>query len=198
MADRKNKAKIVEYKCVNCGQSFSRPPYRQWLYCGRACALERIARNRSTPVEKRFWPKVDKTDGHGPAGDCWIWTASTDIYGYGIVGVGGRNKGAHRASWEIHNGPIPEGLKVLHHCDNPPCVRPNHLFLGTQKDNMDDMNAKGRRGKGPAKLTVAQALEIRQLYATGKFSCYRLSLRYGVCRSAVSHVVNRRNFRNLP
>lgn len=86
----------------------------------------------------RFWSNVRRSDG------CWEWTGSKRGNGYGCLAVGGRQVGAHRVAWETQNGPIPEGLFVLHKCDNPPCVRPDHLFLGTAKDNAMDMARKGR------------------------------------------------------
>ena len=92
-------------------------------------------------AEERFWSYVNKGDG------CWEWTASRSGKGYGVffhLGFSGRRTSAHRFSWELHNGPVPAGLHVLHHCDNPSCVRPDHLWLGTQSDNSKDMWNKGR------------------------------------------------------
>lgn len=98
----------------------------------------RFLRGHSSYVKKYlFWLKVTKTD------TCWLWTGRRDKNGYGKVGAAL----SHRVFWELHNGHIPDGLYVLHHCDNPPCIRPTHLFLGTQADNVRDMAAKGR-GKG--------------------------------------------------
>lgn len=102
------------------------------------------------PLEKRFWAKVQKT------ANCWLWTACRlpPPWDYGQMGRSDRAGGlirAHVASWIIHNGEIPPGLLVLHKCDNPPCVRPDHLFLGTHADNIADMIAKGRYG-GPRQL----------------------------------------------
>lgn len=97
-------------------------------------------------LQDRLWAKVDT------AGECWTWTGTTS-QGYGKIQAGRRGEGwlwVHRVSWELQNGPVPDGLQVLHRCDNPPCVRPSHLFLGTQVDNIRDMWAKGRarpRGK---------------------------------------------------
>lgn len=93
-------------------------------------------------LEEKFWPKVEKTK------TCWLWIASTRGKGYGAFGADGKNQYAHRASWEIHYGPIPDGLWVLHHCDTPACVNPQHLFLGTNADNMQDCVAKGRTATG--------------------------------------------------
>jgi hypothetical protein len=95
----------------------------------------------------RFWKKVDKTPGLGPNGDCWLWTSATDQHGYGAFSLYGRGKSmpkAHRLSYEWAYGPLPLGIDVLHKCDNPPCVRPEHLFTGTARDNMRDASRKGR------------------------------------------------------
>lgn len=90
--------------------------------------------SRRAPIADRFWAKVEKTEG------CWEWTGSKSRKGYGQFNEGR----AHRVSWEMHNGPIPEGMFVCHHCDNPPCVRPDHLFIGDNAANMRDAFAKGR------------------------------------------------------
>lgn len=89
-------------------------------------------------IISRFWSKVDKTSG------CWVWTASRSGNGYGQFRLDGHNRPAHRLAWELTHGAIPEGAFVLHECDNPPCVRPDHLFLGDQSLNMADMAGKGR------------------------------------------------------
>ena len=94
------------------------------------------------PTEERFWSKVDTS------GECWIWTACKNNSGYGQFSLKGRPQLAHRISWMFANGDIPPGLCVLHRCDTPACVRPDHLFLGNHADNMRDRNEKGRQSKG--------------------------------------------------
>jgi DNA-binding transcriptional regulator YiaG len=132
---------------------------------------------------QRFWSKVDKSGG---VDACWLWIAAKDKRGYGEIRWNNHMAIASRVAWELTNGSIPDCLCVCHHCDNPSCVNPSHLFLGTQKDNLSDCQKKGRRNwvrgeKHPScKLSDKQVAEIRQLYATGEISQPALAQRFGV------------------
>ncbi len=106
-------------------------------------------------LSERFWEKVTKDGPLILETRCWKWKASRPDSRYGQIWLKGTNEKAHRASWIVNFGPIPDGLFVLHKCDNPPCVNPSHLFLGTNKENCDDKTRKGRGLRGRKKPTVS-------------------------------------------
>jgi hypothetical protein len=148
----------------------------------------------------RFWAKVNKNGPiHPEHGQCWVWIAKLDHDGYGRFWFAGKIVGAHRFSWEQANGAIPEGLCVLHHCDNPPCVRPDHLFIGTNKDNMDDRNAKGRAAgakgerNGRARLTVDQVRAILEDTRSGR----KIAPDYGISYQQVSRIKRKEKWNHV-
>lgn len=156
-------------------------------------------RLRRTPMTERFWAKVEK---RGPE-ECWQWTGATNSHGYGQVSTGGKNGRlvrASRFSWELHNGPIPEGMHVCHRCDNPPCVNPAHLFVGTRSDNIRDCWNKGRgrcdgggrRGStnGNHRLTEKQVIAIR-LAASEGAAQRALARQYKVSKTLIAYIVRR-------
>lgn len=157
---------------------------------------------------ERFWEKVNKTE------TCWLWTANKNNMGYGLFRPGGlaSKRLAHRISYEMENGPIPEGMCALHRCDTPACVNPAHIFLGTKKDNVADMDAKGRRvigwnpnnkppiykgSKNPqAKLTEEKVLEIRARLASGAF-VRALAREFRVDRKTLMRIRDRESWKHI-
>lgn len=124
--------------------------------------------------------------------ECWVWTGTRSRQGYGTIRYGGKNSSAHRLSYEIHKGKIPDGYFVCHTCDNPSCVNPRHLFVGTPQKNVDDMISKNRqvnlRGEqhGGSKLRTEQVLEMRNLFGT--LSLNQLAKRYAVSKQAILRI----------
>lgn len=169
-----------------------------------------------TTLADRFWAKVRETR------TCWLWTASTDSKGYGKIGVAGKTVAAHRVAWFLTYGEWPT-KDVLHHCDNPRCVRPSHLFLGTQLDNMRDMVSKGRHhsrradsygwmrdgtwlaairrnrrsyageGNPHARLTTADVVDIR----TRQLTAQQVVEEYGMSSTQARRIVDGESWKNV-
>lgn len=141
----------------------------------------------SANVINRFWSKVDKT------GHCWEWTSSKHNKGYGQLSVNGSTKTAHRMSWMIHNNSdIPSDMCVCHSCDNPSCVNPDHLFLGSHADNVNDKVSKNRHAVGEkhgmSKLTDEDIRCIRIARSVDRLSCEKIALRYNVAYSVIERI----------
>ena len=165
--------------------------YKRWRKHGDPANAGHLGRT----TEERFFSHVEKSDG------CWEWTSSRRGKGYGRFQLEGRGVSAHRFSYELHFGSIPSGMCVCHHCDNPPCVNPRHLFLGTVGTNNRDREQKGRsvvpdnRGSrhGMAKLTEDSVRAIRRRFAEGE-TRKQIAESLGVSRGAVADVVARRRW----
>lgn len=154
-------------------------------------------------LESEFWKRVNKTE------TCWLWTGAkcpsrrSQPIGYGKLQVNKnpvRHIYAHRLSWMIHFGSISKGKKVLHRCDNPPCVNPAHLFLGTQVDNMKDCKQKGRNASGArhgrTRITDKEVLDIRRRVADGE-STRSVARLYGMGKSTIWQISARINWRHI-
>lgn len=139
----------------------------------------------------RFWANVDKNGD----GECWNWIKVSQKHPYGRIRWQGRQLLAHRVSYQIAFGDFNQALEVLHKCDNPACVNPSHLFLGTQQDNMTDKATKCRQAilkgenNGQSRLTQTDVQEIRQRYQAGE-SQGAIAMDYGVHRSQIGRIVN--------
>lgn len=197
MPDQKT---TIERVCMYCGKEFSYESTnpRPGKFCSWACRN----RYRARPFVERFWEKVQKTES------CWLWTGQTNNKGYGWIWTDapqplGRKRLAHRISWELQNGSVPNGLYVLHNCpggDNPLCVNPAHLFLGTAGDNARDAKAKGRNACGErhsgSKLIAEQVLRIRARLAAGD-KPGSIAKDYGVSEACIRHIDSRTSWAHL-
>ncbi len=146
--------------------------------------------------EERFWEHVDKSAG--PDG-CWIWMLvcypPKPCTNYGRFHYKGKTHVAHRFAWMLTNGPIPESALICHHCDNPPCVNPAHLFVGTDATNAQDSSNKGRRH---SKLTKSDVIGIRDWYAQGGVTYQDIADSYGLSYNHVSMIVRHKAWRHVP
>jgi hypothetical protein len=152
-------------------------------------------------MSERFWSKVERRGDD----ECWPWTAYRNHTGYGVLSNPGKHQGttlAHRFSFELHVGPVPDGLCVLHRCDNPPCCNPKHFFLGTRDDNNKDrtLKGRGRAPRGPAhakaKLTEEDVRQIRAMAALGIETTWMAAL-FPCNRNSINHIRAGRNWRHV-
>lgn len=186
-----NSPTAIKRSCLTCGRYFLTRKLKieagRGKYCSRPCI------KRKDP-ETRFWQKVDKSGG--PTA-CWPWTGKRDQDNYGSFSTGHSKRAkAHRMAIELTTGSAPEKLAVCHHCDNPPCCNPAHLFLGTRADNIRDMIDKGGFVPLPpgeqhpvAKLSNAEVVEIKTKWASGAFSAIGLGSTYKVNRNTIYQIV---------
>ena len=186
---KKRRGRTASYFCLECNKTFTALAYKHRMFCGIRCSNKAKAKTKTTkPLAVRFWKRVRLSAG------CWLWLGPPHHNGYGNIrtekDINGNSRliGPHQASWLINHGPIPAGFWVLHKCDTPLCVNPDHLYLGTRADNAMDMVVRERafmkKGSGHflAKLTEIDIPVIRRLYTSG------LSKRYIAGRYAVSDV----------
>jgi hypothetical protein len=188
--------------CPTCDHSFHPWKNAPGIYCSHRCSK---LGERSMPIETRFWSKVDRSDLNG----CWPWTAFRQPAGYGYFQVPdgtfgvvkGKSRFAHRVAWMLfHKQLVPDGLCILHTCDNPPCCNPAHLFLGTTDDNNKDAAVKGRKPRGSlgptSILKENQVRTIRRLLSLGTPQKV-IARKFNVSVSAVSHISTRYTWDHL-
>lgn len=202
-----DKKLIPEEKvCKVCGSKYTRRRdsgkltcLRQWekstvcgMNCSRQLAREAVKRKWDIPPEVRFWEKVDVEDRNLSIDKCWEWKGSRTETNYGQFRSMGTTVLAHRFSYELHKGKIPEGLFVRHHCDNPPCVNPNHLEVGTARDNNDDKKKRGRSRNGKR---TRDWVVIEVYKAEG--SCSKIAKKFGMSKEVVRKIKRKLNFKDL-
>lgn len=191
--------------CVQCGKPFTKNDlatphnFKRQVRCSAACMH---ASKKYTPEQAAaaFWRRVDK---NGPNG-CWVWQGYCQRFGHGWLGHRGL---AHRYAWELLRGPLPQGKCLLHHCDNPPCVNPDHLYIGDRRDNTRDRVKRGRHARGEAtrrnKLTAEQVQEIRARFRKeggrrqSRSNARELAAEYDVTTLAVNAIIAGRTWRHL-
>ncbi len=169
--------------------------YRRLKKYGDPLAVKQ-QQNHGLSLIDRLMARCSKSTG------CWEWTGSSDVHGYGRLNIGNKPMLAHRTSWEVFRGLIPDGMYVLHRCDNPRCIRPEHLFLGDQQMNMDDKAAKKRhrygvsRGidHGCSKLTDEQVREIRASTGPSRITAEK----YGISGRQVRDIRTLKSWKHLP
>ncbi|UOF77297.1 endonuclease [Caudoviricetes sp.] len=182
--------KLTRCKCENCGSIFNADAHevkrgKAGRFCSKSCVNYARTYKRKSLAQK-FWEKVNKSD----AADCWLWLGTKSARGYGKVSDDWRSPPlyAHRVSYELHHGKIPPGMHVMHSCDNPGCVNPRHLSVGTALDNMLDKVFKDRSF---FKLPAGDVRAIRQQHAAGK-TCRELATMHNVHISTIQRTVSRR------
>lgn len=181
--------------CKQCGKTFRVFPARLKSNDVMFCSVFCNAKNKKRTSEERFFSFVNKTPS------CWEWTGGQHKFGYGVMTNNSyKTTLAHRISWIIHNGPIPPGMSVLHSCDNPKCVNPQHLFIGSQKDNISDMVSKGRHCHGESarfsKLSDEKVKFIREANLYG-FTLSQIAKQFHVDIETIRMAIKRQTWKHV-
>lgn len=167
----------------------SKKKYYYYVKKGRSSQVGEHNSNYK-PLIERFFSKVDKN-----VGLCWLWTGALDSWGYGNIRIEGKNQKASRVSYRMHKGDIPAGKLVLHTCDRPACVNPDHLWLGTNTDNMQDMVKKGRNScksgenNKNSRLSKEDVEEIRKMYTTGLYTKEKLGILFSISGTHAGRII---------
>lgn len=189
-------------QCEHCGGNYGlklggdRYNFKKKRFCSLSCAA--LGSAKRTSLEQRLLACTPSA----AADECWPWSGHKTAAGYGAFRYMGRQIYAHRASFEANRGVIPNGMVVCHRCDNPPCVNPGHLFLGTQKDNIADMHMKGRHATSAsqfgethnqAKLTEADVMAIRASTESQR----EIARKYRVSQATINDIFKRKTWRHI-
>ena len=193
VARQKQIQKLLSGQCKYCGASFRPQSDRPRRFCSKQCAnRDRYQSDgHRTKVIIGFWRRVEQT------ATCWIWHGYQHPSGYGVVSIQGIRIMAHRFAYELTYGRPPDDLRVCHHCDNPSCVRPEHLFLGTAADNAADMVRKDRQSQGERKPSAKLTPEIVRAIRSSALGVRELARLHGVCHKTVSDIIHHRKWRQV-
>jgi len=201
MARKKANTKFpqtVEKVCEYCGKLFNVSHKKVRQGDGRFCSMS--CRAHIAPLKswkRRFFARIQKPP---ELNACWIWVGTFTHYGYGSLSVNGHIKLAHRLSYEIHVGPIPEGLFVCHRCptgEDKRCVNPDHLYVGKAQDNVNDKVRENHQAHIPKKLTADDVQEIRLLYRTGS-SQRRIAELFSVSHRTIGAIIHGKTWKHIP
>lgn len=194
---KRPRTKQANGKCGHCGKQIPSNFRSSKKFCDRKCEYRSTSESkghvRRLGTMERFWAKADK---RGPD-ECWEWVGRALKHGYGTFSVGGRAgsmESASRFSYRVHNGEIPEGAMVRHRCDNPPCVNPSHLILGSHDDNMRDMAERER--SGTTRLTAGDVIAIRKCLDAGE-SKKSLADRFGVVPGTIWFIATGKTWKHV-
>ncbi|NGX57222.1 MAG: hypothetical protein K940chlam3_00107 [Chlamydiae bacterium] len=177
--------------CSQCGLQIHRSPYQiarsSIFFCSNKCHT--LYKYGPETIKKRFLSKIEKqSDG------CWLWKGVKNRKGYGQFGIDSKMLSCHRVSWKLYRGELPAGVHVLHKCDVRNCVNPDHLFLGTNKDNVIDSVHKGRRSQGiqhfRAKLNPDKVRTIRKMFRSDKFLKIKIARHFEVAVGTIKAVLD--------
>lgn len=188
---------MIKTICQTCGKEFFTRDYQIKIGTGKYCSAKcrGIGVNKPIPVEERIMNFINIKEEN----ECWEFVGSKNKDGYGRIGISnGKTESAHRVMFKINKGDIPKDMVVMHICDNTSCCNPNHLILGTQNDNIQDMINKGRfvQRNTPYKLTEEQMNEIRNKYTGKRGEKVKLAKEYNVVITTITNILNNKSWKD--